>query len=313
MPWHPSGWQSAAPRLTHCQAGTTHRQGVPGRRRTPPLPSPLRRPAGPPPRPSPLPRPPRPACPTPGPHPSNVMRSPTGTPSGGLMGSTWSCASLEAHSTCGPVGGGGQCGVARPEPGFTSRGIARRCGRHGRLQAATRREGAEAAGGGVRVTCRQSRTRPAWRRSQPKHRPRTHHAIRHHFPHLGGLEVADHHHAPPLHLLLRHKLDQPADHLQGRVGWGGVGWGIRAGGGPCRPLLLALSRPAKTRAWAAAPSASTHHQQGSLAGWQAWVQEQTPKLAAAQQELHANGGCGSTRSSQQPSFALLGVWCGACV
>jgi hypothetical protein len=33
-------------------------------------------------------------------HPSNVMRSPHGTPSGGVMGSTLSWLSFEAHSTC---------------------------------------------------------------------------------------------------------------------------------------------------------------------------------------------------------------------
>lgn len=33
-------------------------------------------------------------------YPSNVMRVPSGTPSGGMMGSTLSCASLEAHRTC---------------------------------------------------------------------------------------------------------------------------------------------------------------------------------------------------------------------
>jgi hypothetical protein len=33
-------------------------------------------------------------------HPSNVMRSPHGTPSGGVMGSTLSWLSFDAHSTC---------------------------------------------------------------------------------------------------------------------------------------------------------------------------------------------------------------------
>jgi hypothetical protein len=46
--------------------------------------------------------------------------------------------------------------------------------------------------------------------------PYAHHAIRHDVPHLGWLEVAAHHHAPVLHLLLGHKLDQPADHLRRR-------------------------------------------------------------------------------------------------
>lgn len=33
-------------------------------------------------------------------HPSKVTRSPTGTPSGGLMGLTSVCSALEAQSTC---------------------------------------------------------------------------------------------------------------------------------------------------------------------------------------------------------------------
>lgn len=41
----------------------------------------------------------QPCRPAPVTHPSNVMRSPRGTPSGGVTGSTWSCASLDAHST----------------------------------------------------------------------------------------------------------------------------------------------------------------------------------------------------------------------
>ena len=35
--------------------------------------------------------------------PSKVTRSPMAAPSGGLMGSTWSCVALDAHSTCPPM------------------------------------------------------------------------------------------------------------------------------------------------------------------------------------------------------------------
>ena len=45
-------------------------------------------------------------------HPATLTRSPTLLPAAGLRGSTWSCAALEAHSTCthmpGAVSGGGE-------------------------------------------------------------------------------------------------------------------------------------------------------------------------------------------------------------
>lgn len=152
------------------------------------------------------------------PHPSKRMRSPTGTPSGGSMGSTWSCVSLEAHSTCrGQEAQGAQGpGLVSSRPGAGSRGLRRR-------GSGTRRRGTAPAThshGNTRPQRRCSRGAGAGAQAQQARRGAgaagAHHAVRHDVPHLGGLEVAHHRHAPPPHALLRHKLDQAADHLARR-------------------------------------------------------------------------------------------------
>jgi hypothetical protein len=99
----------------------------------------------------------------------------------------------------------------------------------------------------------QHRTPPAGGRA-------THHAIAHHLPHLGGLQVAHHQHAPALHLLHWHKLDQAADDLQ--RGSAGAGQGQQppgaANGTPAAPqraqhtlqaCSCRCSAPYRTKAW----------------------------------------------------------------